>query len=179
MLDRSSRANVSELSTATICPPVIRNLPAILAVLAYAPLGGLTLLLAILQDALGLITLHLRLCHVLASTLCRWQISSLGGLWNLFRGELLLVRPGEEAVIDSRQTVERSQTTDRLVRVRRGSALPRHLALHRLHLPLAHCGYIRRPLCASEPLQQAGSAFLTLRSASRPFSWTAHSTSLS
>jgi phosphatidylinositol glycan class Q protein len=35
---------------------------------------------------MALLTLHLRICHGITSLLVRWQLSSLGGLWNLFRG---------------------------------------------------------------------------------------------
>jgi len=75
------------LNAASVLPHLSCHLPALLDIIAIAPLGGLTLLLAMTQDALALITLHLRLCHILSSTLCRWQMTSLGGLWNLFRGE--------------------------------------------------------------------------------------------
>lgn len=75
-----------ELSAASLSPLVVHHLPTILAVVSFVPLGGLTLLLVTAQDALSLLTLHLRLCHILGSSLCRWQLSSLSGLWNLFRG---------------------------------------------------------------------------------------------
>jgi phosphatidylinositol glycan class Q protein len=57
-----------------------------LDIIAWSGYGGLTLFLALTRDTLALLTLHLRICHKLASRLVRWQMSSLGGLWNLFRG---------------------------------------------------------------------------------------------
>ena len=38
-----------------------------------------------------MLTLHLRLCWIVTRAVCLWQLDSLSGLWNLFRGE----RPAE------------------------------------------------------------------------------------
>ncbi|ORX35281.1 N-acetylglucosaminyl transferase component-domain-containing protein [Kockovaella imperatae] len=48
---------------------------------------GLTLALAVVHDALLLSSLHLRLCWNLTRWICLWQLESLSGLWNLFRGK--------------------------------------------------------------------------------------------
>lgn len=56
--------------------------------LALASLGGLTLFLAALEDVVSLFTMHLRFCDIMTRGICRWQLASLSGLWNLFRGEL-------------------------------------------------------------------------------------------
>ncbi|WVQ93661.1 hypothetical protein IAU59_000737 [Kwoniella sp. CBS 9459] len=55
--------------------------------IAWTSLGGLTFTLAILNDLLSLLTLHLSVCHVLMRLIYKWQLDSLGGLWNLFRGK--------------------------------------------------------------------------------------------
>lgn len=62
--------------------------PMLVDILAWFSLGGLSLLLAILGDLIGLLTLHLSLCGLLTSSLFRWQLYSLGSLFNLFRGGL-------------------------------------------------------------------------------------------
>ncbi|KAL1411843.1 pig-Q [Vanrija albida] len=63
-------------------PPI-----ALTALLLTAPLLGLSSALALLADAIALLTLHLRLCHFATAALCRWQLSALRGLWDLFRGK--------------------------------------------------------------------------------------------
>ncbi|ORY29757.1 N-acetylglucosaminyl transferase component-domain-containing protein [Naematelia encephala] len=68
--------------------PVLQdNYQVIYMVLAHASLGGLTLWLALLSDVFRLITTHLYLGYRLTSTICIWQLRSLGGLFNLFRGK--------------------------------------------------------------------------------------------
>ncbi|WVF66029.1 hypothetical protein IAT40_000767 [Kwoniella sp. CBS 6097] len=61
--------------------------PILLQIIAWTSFGGLTLTLAILSDILSIFTIHLHLCHILMRTIYRWQLESLGGLWNLFRGK--------------------------------------------------------------------------------------------
>lgn len=56
---------------------------------AAASMGGLTIILALTRDLISVLTLHLRLCHFLTSSVFAWQMSSLRGLWNLFRGKSL------------------------------------------------------------------------------------------
>lgn len=54
---------------------------------------GLTTLLAIAHDIINLLTLHMFFGYKIMRAVCGWQIDSLGGLWNLFRGTLLLFLP--------------------------------------------------------------------------------------
>ncbi|KAK8861676.1 hypothetical protein IAR55_002499 [Kwoniella newhampshirensis] len=61
--------------------------PRLLIILAASSLGGLALSLSVLRDLLSLVTLHLYACYRVMSLVYQWQASSLGGLWNLFRGK--------------------------------------------------------------------------------------------
>jgi hypothetical protein len=128
----------------------------------------MTLLLALIKDALALATLHIALCDRITRAICLWQLDSLGGLWNLFRGKcmdrvssprvvpLLIPDPDQSRTKNScadrkkwsltvvrRETVERSPPTNRFVRVRPRPALPRYTALHRLGISVPHGGGIR------------------------------------
>ncbi|KAI9632798.1 N-acetylglucosaminyl transferase component-domain-containing protein [Dioszegia hungarica] len=68
--------------------PMTQSLALLLTTaLAITSLAGLTLFLAALEDVVSLFTLHLRLCNTMTRGICRWQLASLGGLWNLFRGK--------------------------------------------------------------------------------------------
>ncbi|WWD16402.1 hypothetical protein CI109_100828 [Kwoniella shandongensis] len=58
-----------------------------LVILAASSLGGLTLSLSILGDCFSLLTLHLYVCYRGMKLVYAWQVDSLGGLWNLFRGK--------------------------------------------------------------------------------------------
>ncbi|WVQ78884.1 hypothetical protein IAT38_000975 [Cryptococcus sp. DSM 104549] len=70
-----------------LTPKIDYLTPVVLSGLSFASLGGLTLLLALLQDIANLLTLHLNVCYRLMRVLYGWQVESLGGLWNLFRGK--------------------------------------------------------------------------------------------
>jgi phosphatidylinositol glycan class Q protein len=70
-----------------VVPRLPSLLPTAVHILATASMGGMTLLLALTKDALGLATLHITLCDRITRAICLWQLDSLGGLWNLFRGE--------------------------------------------------------------------------------------------
>lgn len=67
--------------------PLLASAPHILliALLVTAPFLGLSSALALASDAITLVTLHLRLCYLVTAALCRWQLSALRGLWDLFR----------------------------------------------------------------------------------------------
>lgn len=68
-------------------PYIQDNISHIVAAYTFISLFGLTVLLSALQDGLALLALHLRVCERATSFIFRWQLHSLGGLWNLFRGE--------------------------------------------------------------------------------------------
>jgi phosphatidylinositol glycan class Q protein len=73
-----------------IIHPVLQvHLPSLLHIMSLSGYGGFTLFLSLARDTLALLTLHLRICHEIMSLLVRWQLSSLGGLWNLFRGKVM------------------------------------------------------------------------------------------
>ena len=101
--------------SAFVLPVFATAYPYIIVTLALASGGGFTLLLCLISDLLALVTLHLRICHVLASRVCLWQLDSLSGLWNLFRGVYTGIR--NAASLMSRETMERSAWPDRLVRL--------------------------------------------------------------
>lgn len=58
--------------------------------LSILSLTGFTTLLAASHDILNLLTLHLLFGYNVMRAVCVWQIDSLGGLWNLFRGMVTL-----------------------------------------------------------------------------------------
>ncbi|WVR03731.1 hypothetical protein IAU60_000726 [Kwoniella sp. DSM 27419] len=62
-------------------------IPLLTTVLAWSSFGGLALTLAVTTDLLSLLTLHLYLSYKLMRGICLWQLESLSGLWNLFRGK--------------------------------------------------------------------------------------------
>lgn len=70
------------------------NLPAIsmlfTQILAFSCLAGLTMGLSVLRDIIYLSTTHLRLSYLITKAICALQLDSLGGLWNLFRGQYSL-----------------------------------------------------------------------------------------
>lgn len=65
---------------------ISHHVATVLRSLAFFSLFGLTTLLAALQDVLAIGTAHITVCEKATSLIVRWQLSSLGGLWNLFRG---------------------------------------------------------------------------------------------
>lgn len=60
--------------------------PFVISVLAFSSVGGLTFLLAVLNDLINLLTLHITLCAKITGLVFSWQLDSLGSLFNLFRG---------------------------------------------------------------------------------------------
>ncbi|KAI0634356.1 Gpi1-domain-containing protein [Trametes polyzona] len=48
---------------------------------------GMTMIVSLLSDALGLLTAHLYACYFISATVFRHQLSLAGSLWNLFRGK--------------------------------------------------------------------------------------------
>ncbi|WRT65803.1 uncharacterized protein IL334_002752 [Kwoniella shivajii] len=68
--------------------PFLRSfLPTFIQIFALVSLGGFTLTLSLLDDTLSILTSHFYLCHVLMKYIFNWQLQSLSGLWNLFRGK--------------------------------------------------------------------------------------------
>ena len=130
-------------------PLVDRYIRTVLVSAALSSMGGLTVFLAFCRDLSSLLTLHLRLCHFLTSSICAWQLSSLRGLWNLFRGQSSL--NDSEAVhlevlnsLIFRQKVECASSTNRFIRLRCRSTLPRHIAIYRINLSLTDRGDLRK-----------------------------------
>ncbi|KAL0242128.1 hypothetical protein I308_105757 [Cryptococcus tetragattii IND107] len=70
-----------------VTPSVHSLLPRLIYLLSIFSLMGLTTLLAIAHDMINLLTLHLLFGYKIMRAVCGWQIDSLGGLWNLFRGK--------------------------------------------------------------------------------------------
>ncbi|EIW66479.1 hypothetical protein TREMEDRAFT_65341 [Tremella mesenterica DSM 1558] len=56
-------------------------------ILSLGSLGGLTISSCMISDLLKLLFVHMEGCYWFMSKLCGWQIESLSGLWNLFRGK--------------------------------------------------------------------------------------------
>ncbi|WWC88050.1 uncharacterized protein L201_002953 [Kwoniella dendrophila CBS 6074] len=68
--------------------PSLKNLlPLLLQFFALSSLGGLTVAISLLVDTINILTSHLHLCYILMKHIFNWQLESLSGLWNLFRGK--------------------------------------------------------------------------------------------
>ncbi|WWC60412.1 uncharacterized protein I303_102984 [Kwoniella dejecticola CBS 10117] len=65
--------------------PVI--LPALIRIVASLSMLGLTFTISFLKDSISILTAHFYLCHVIMRWIFDWQLESLSGLWNLFRGK--------------------------------------------------------------------------------------------
>jgi phosphatidylinositol N-acetylglucosaminyltransferase subunit Q len=65
-------------------------LPALVRLLGWTGVGGLTLLLSFLSDALSLLTAHLYAAYLACTFVFAQMLSVAGSLWNLFRGRTLL-----------------------------------------------------------------------------------------
>ncbi|AAW44966.2 GPI anchor biosynthesis-related protein, putative [Cryptococcus deneoformans JEC21] len=70
-----------------VTPSLHSLLPQLMYLLSILSLTGFTTLLAASHDILNLLTLHLLFGYNVMRAVCVWQIDSLGGLWNLFRGK--------------------------------------------------------------------------------------------
>ncbi|KIR51787.1 phosphatidylinositol glycan, class Q [Cryptococcus gattii Ru294] len=70
-----------------VTPSFHSLLPRLIYLLSIFSLMGLTTLLAIAHDIINLLTLHILFGYKIMRAVCGWQIDSLGGLWNLFRGK--------------------------------------------------------------------------------------------
>ena len=66
-------------------------LPSLIWLIGAAGFTGMTTAVALLSDALGLLTAHLYVCYVISATVFSHQLSLAGSLWNLFRGQSRLV----------------------------------------------------------------------------------------
>lgn len=162
-----------------ILRPVLNTAtPFIVSLLSIASLGGVTLLLSCLQDILSVLTLHLRCCSLITTRICRWQLDSLGGLWNLFRGGLsyrLTESTANSNLLALRQTLERASRANRLICVRCRSTLSRDTPLHRVDIPPPHCSHIFGTLrickqgCGLSRLRAANSTTNRSRSELRAF----------
>lgn len=70
-----------------VTPLLHSLLPQLIYLLSILSLTGFTTFLAVSHDMLNLLTLHLLFGYKVMRVVCGWQIDSLGGLWNLFRGK--------------------------------------------------------------------------------------------
>ncbi|OWT35619.1 phosphatidylinositol glycan, class Q, partial [Cryptococcus neoformans Bt1] len=70
-----------------VTPLLHSLLPRLIYLLSILSLTGFTTFLAASHDMLNLLTLHLLFGYKVMRAVCGWQIDSLGGLWNLFRGK--------------------------------------------------------------------------------------------
>ncbi|WVN87183.1 uncharacterized protein L203_102360 [Cryptococcus depauperatus CBS 7841] len=70
-----------------VAPLLDAYLSCVLTILSWLSLTGLTTTLALVSDLLSLLSLHLWFSFKMMNLVYEWQVSSLGGLWNLFRGK--------------------------------------------------------------------------------------------
>ncbi|KAH9925134.1 N-acetylglucosaminyl transferase component-domain-containing protein [Fomitopsis serialis] len=80
----------SLLIAITIWGRVLRSMgpyyPALLWVVGAMGCCGMTMIVSLLSDIIGVLTSHLYVCYVLSATAFRHQLGLAGSLWNLFRG---------------------------------------------------------------------------------------------
>lgn len=75
--------------------PLRPFLPALVYTLGMTGFLGTTMFFSFASDLLSLLTLHLFLFYILATSLFSWHLSMLGALFNLFRGNVPLLLPLE------------------------------------------------------------------------------------
>ncbi|KAI0705470.1 N-acetylglucosaminyl transferase component-domain-containing protein [Earliella scabrosa] len=61
--------------------------PAVIWVIGAMGCCGMTMIVALLSDALSVLTAHLYVCYYVSATVFSHQLSLAGSLWNLFRGK--------------------------------------------------------------------------------------------
>lgn len=64
----------------------VNYFPSIIYLIGVGSWGGLTLGLSLLSDLIGLLTMHLYVCYLVATAVFANQLRTAGSLWNLFRG---------------------------------------------------------------------------------------------
>ena len=62
------------------------RLPTIVYIIGIFGMGGLTMILSLSSDLLSLLTIHIYVSYLAATTACRRILLTAGSLWNLFRG---------------------------------------------------------------------------------------------
>ncbi|KZT64436.1 Gpi1-domain-containing protein [Daedalea quercina L-15889] len=81
----------SLLAAITIWGRVLRSIgpyyPALFWIVGAAGSCGMTMIVSLLSDIIGLLTLHLHVCYVLSATAFRHELGLARSLWNLFRGK--------------------------------------------------------------------------------------------
>ncbi|EIW53284.1 Gpi1-domain-containing protein [Trametes versicolor FP-101664 SS1] len=61
--------------------------PALIWLIGLSGCLGMTMIVSLLSDTLGVLTAHLYACYFISATIFRHQLSLAGSLWNLFRGK--------------------------------------------------------------------------------------------
>ncbi|KJE97987.1 hypothetical protein CAOG_008046 [Capsaspora owczarzaki ATCC 30864] len=61
-------------------------LPLVLYAIAFSGLIGGSMVLSLVLDLIGLLSLHLKISYVVLARIYRWQLTVLASLWRLFRG---------------------------------------------------------------------------------------------
>lgn len=68
--------------------PLLPFLPLVVYGLGVSAFFGTTMFLSVASDLLSLLTFHIYIFYLLATTLFSWHLALLGALFNLFRGQL-------------------------------------------------------------------------------------------
>jgi hypothetical protein len=69
--------------------PLRAHLPQLVYLLGLTGLLGTTMLISFASDILSLLSLHVFVFYLMATSVFRWHLSMLGALFNIFRGALL------------------------------------------------------------------------------------------
>ena len=135
-----------------VSPQLTTHAAGTVNILAWSSLGGLTLLLSMLHDLLGFLTIHLTISARLTSVIFpRSTVQSVP------RYVFTHVAVSYEADKDNRKKMERPSRTNGHIRIRRRSALPRHTAFHSIRISLSYRAHIHSILRTGKSSFRLGS----------------------
>lgn len=69
-----------------ILRPILPHLPKVIYILGLSGLLGTTMFFSLASDLLSLLTAHIFVFYLMATSLFRWHLTMLGALFNIFRG---------------------------------------------------------------------------------------------
>lgn len=75
-----------------IFAPLLPYLPTMVYLLGLSGLLGTTMFFSFASDLLALLTFHIFVFYLMATSIFRWHLSMLGALFNIFRGECYALR---------------------------------------------------------------------------------------
>lgn len=147
----SSRSPLPPLSDnfmrAVVLEPVLHYLP--VAFIGWAGMLGASSLLALAADLVALLTLPFFACYVVGTLVYCWSLTTLGALFNVFRGALFVSRLDDTplTLVVFRTEVQPVAQSRRAGHVRRRCTTPRHHSLRHAQLCLPDSGGVLPRVC--------------------------------